>query len=125
MRRIMTAVIAFVVVMAIASCGGSKNDAERLVKDFLKENLVEPDYKYIDFSDLDSTFYVNDSIVKAMREINDTTSVFKKGIKYAEGQDSRKKHFIHVSYRMGEKKVKQTFYLDDQLTRILSFKNDY
>ena len=63
MRRIITAVIAFVVVMAIASCGGSKNDAERLVKDFLKENLVEPDYKYIDFSDLDSTFYVNDSIV--------------------------------------------------------------
>lgn len=124
MKLTRTAIVAFCAMMAISSCGGSRNNAERIIKEFLKENLAEGDYKYIDFSDLDSTFYVNDSIVTAMRQISDTTSVFKKGIKYAEGQNSRKKHFIHVSYRVGEKKVKQTFYLDDQLTRVISFKND-
>ena len=124
MRQIKTAVIAVLAVMAISSCGGPKNDAERLIKDFLKENLVDGDFKYLDFSDLDSTFYVSDSIVKAMRVTHDTTSVFKKGIKYVEGPDTRKKHFIHVHYRVGEKKIRQTFYLDDQLTRVLSFKND-
>ena len=124
MRQIKTAVIVVVAMMALSSCNGPKNDAERVIKDFLKENLVDGDFKYLDFSDIDSTFYVNDSIVKAMRVIHDTTSVFKKGIKYAEGQDTRKKHFVHVHYRVGEKKIRQTFYLDDQLTRVLSFKND-
>ena len=124
MRKIKAAVVVVVAMMAFSGCKGPKTDAERLIKEFLEENLVDGDFKYLDFSDLDSTFYVNDSIVRAMRVTHDTTSVFKKGIKYAEGQDTRKKHFIHVHYRVGEKKIRQTFDLDDQLTRVLSFKND-
>ena len=39
MKQIKTAVIAFLAVMALSGCNGPKNDAERVIKDFLKENL--------------------------------------------------------------------------------------
>lgn len=124
MKLTRTAIIAFCAMMAISGCGGPKSGAQKLVKEFLKENLADPNYKNIYFSDLDSTFYVTDSIVQVMRTNADTSTVFKKNIKWAEGPIARKKHFLHVGYKIGDKKVKQTFYFDDSLTRVISFKID-
>ena len=120
--HIKTAVVALLVAMVVAGCNREKSRAQGLVKDFLKENLVENDFKVMDFSRLDSTKYVSDSIFNRMRVSNLQDSRFKQPLDFSDDAKTKKLLFIRVKYRIEKDTILQTFYFDDELSRVVSFK---
>ncbi|MBR5690274.1 MAG: hypothetical protein IKX17_07505 [Prevotella sp.] len=121
-KIIKTAIVAFAVAMAFTSCNREKSRAQSLVKDFLKENLVENDFKVMDFSRLDSTKVVSDSLFQLMREKGEKNSHFKQPLAFPDGPKTTKMYFIRVKYRVYQDTILQTFYFDDELSRVVSFK---
>lgn len=124
MKRIFIAIIALVAMVAFNSCDKEKTTAQKLVKEFLKENLVSEDFKVMDYSRLDSTKLISDSVFLQLRADGAKSKLFKADIHYADGPKTRKLNYLRVKYRMDKDTVNQTFYLDDQLTRIVAFKTD-
>ena len=122
MKKTLVAIVALVVAMAFTGCNREKSKAESMVKDFLKENLVENDFKVMDFSRLDSTKYVSDSIFNRMRVSNLQDSRFKQPLRLVDAPRTEKLHFIRVKYRVEKDTLVQTFYFDDEVSRIVSFK---
>ena len=122
MKKMLVAIVALAVAMAFTSCNREKSKAQTLVKDFLKENLVENDFKVMDFSPLDSTTFVSDSLFWLMREKGSENSRFKQPLVFPDGPKTRKLHFIRVKYRIEKDTILQTFYFDDELSRVVSFK---
>lgn len=121
-KIIKTAIVAFAVAMAFTNCNREKSRAQALVKDFLKENLVENDFKVMDFSKLDSTKVVSDSLFQLMREKGEKNSHFKQPLDFPDGPKTTKMYFIRVKYRIYQDTILQTFYFDDELSRVVSFK---
>ncbi len=122
MKKTLVAIVAFVVAMAFTGCNREKSKAESMVKDFLKENLVENDFKVMDFSRLDSTTFVSDSLFQLMREKGAKDSRFKQPLDFSDDAKTKKLLFIRVKYRIEKDTILQTFYFDDELSRVVSFK---
>ena len=117
--------VACIMVATLLLIGGDaeKSTAKKLVKDFLKENLVNNDFKVMSFSALDSTKHITDSVFRVMRAEAAQDKAFKKDIQFAEGPKTKKLYYIRIKYRLDNDTCLQTFYLDDQLTRVVSFRN--
>ena len=122
MKKTLVAIVALVVAMAFTGCNREKSKAESMVKDFLKENLVENDFKVMDFSRLDSTTFVSDSMAHMMRMKMANDPLFKPEMNYQKGHKTRNLYFIRVKYRIEKDTILQTFYFDDELSRVVSFK---
>ena len=122
-QSIRTVACIMVATMLLIGCDAEKSTAKKLVKDFLKENLVNNDFKVMSFSSLDSTKHITDSVFKVMRAEAAQDKAFKKDIQFAEGPKTKKLYFIRIKYRLDNDTCLQTFYLDDQLTRVVSFRN--
>lgn len=122
MKKTLVAIVALVVAMAFTGCNREKSKAESMVKDFLKENLVENDFKVMDFSRLASTTFVSDSLFQLMREKGAKNSRFKQPLDFPDDAETKKLHFIRVKYRIEKDTILQTFYFDDELSRVVSFK---
>lgn len=121
-KTIKTAIVALAVAMAFTNCNREKSRAQTLVKDFLKENLVENDFKVMDFSKLDSTTFVSDSMAHIMRAKMANNKLFKPEMRFPKGPKTKKLYFIRVKYRIEKDTILQTFYFDDELSRVVSFK---
>lgn len=113
-----------VAVMTFSSCNKEKSVAKELVKEFLKENLVSEDYKVLYCYDLSTTKFVTDSMCQEMRAKMANNKRFKSDMHYAEGPASKNLHFIRVKYRVDKDTVYQTFYFDEQQTRVVAFKEN-
>ena len=125
MNKMKVAIAALLVaVMAFSSCNKEQSTAQKLVKEFLKENLVNEDFKVMYYYDLSTTKFITDSVCQAMRAKMANNKLFKSDIHYAEGPMSKNLHFIRVKYRVDKDTVFQTFYLDEQQTRIVAFKEN-
>lgn len=122
MKKTLVAIVALVVAMAFTGCNREKSKAKSMVKDFLKENLVENDFKVMDFSRLDSTTFVSDSLFQLMREKGAKDSRFKQPLDFSDDAKTKKLLFIRVKYRIEKDTILQTFYFDDELSRVVSFK---
>ena len=122
MKKTLVAIVALVVAVAFTGCNREKSKAESMVKDFLKENLVENDFKVMDFSRLDSTTFVSDSLFQLMREKGAKDSRFKQPLDFSDDAKTKKLLFIRVKYRIEKDTILQTFYFDDELSRVVSFK---
>ena len=122
MKVVITAML--VAVMAFSSCDKEKSAAKELVKEFLKENLVSEDHKVLYCYDLSTTKFVTDSMCQEMRAKMANNKRFKSDMHYAEGPASKNLHFIRVKYRVDKDTVYQTFYLDEQQTRVVAFKEN-
>lgn len=122
MKKTLVAIVTLVVAMAFTGCNREKSKAESMVKDFLKENLVENDFKVMDFSRLDSTTFVSDSLFQLMREKGAKDSRFKQPLDFSDDAKTKKLLFIRVKYRIEKDTILQTFYFDDELSRVVSFK---
>ena len=122
-QSIRTVACIMVATLLLIGCDAEKSTAKKLVKDFLKENLVNNDFKVMSFSALDSTKHITDSVFKVMRAEAAQDKAFKKDIQFAEGPKTKKLYYIRIKYRLDNDTCLQTFYLDDQLTRIVSFRN--
>lgn len=125
MNKMKVAIAALLVaVMAFSSCNKEKTTTQKLVKEFLKENLVSEDFKVMDYSDLSSTKLVTDSMCQQMRTQIANNALFKSGMRYAEGPATKKMHFIRVKYRVDKDTIFQTFYIDEQQTRVVALKEN-
>ena len=125
MNKMKVAIAALLVaVMAFSSCNKEKTTTQKLVKEFLKENLVSEDFKVMDYSDLSSTKLVTDSMCQQMRTKMAGNALFKSGMRYAEGPATKKMHFIRVKYRVDKDTIFQTFYIDEQQTRVVALKEN-
>ena len=122
-QSIRTVACIMVATLLLIGCDAEKSTAKKLVKDFLKENLVNNDFKVMSFSALDSTKHITDSVFKVMRTEAAQDKAFKKDIQFAEGPKTKKLYYIRIKYRLDNDTCLQTFYLDDQLTRVVSFRN--
>ncbi len=123
MKKINTITL-FCAAILLSGCG-SGNKAKNLVSDFLDENLKNNDISEIEFSALDSTSLVSDSIINVMRSDIGKSNVFKSGIKYADRTKGQKLYFISVNYKASDgKKMKHTFYMDNKVNEIVCVKTD-
>ena len=110
--------------LLLISCG-HKHDAEKLISNFLDNNLVDNDIREKTFSDIDSTFYINDSIVNAMRANARTNRLVRKEAQYGTEKISGKLLFMSVKYRKNDGTIQKfTFYMDPELEEIVAFKQD-
>ena len=103
-------------------CGcGNQHKAEKVVTNFLDKNFLSTDYS-VKFTKLDSTKHVSDSAITAMRMKASVNKTFKKNIKYANTHNQYMYIQAHVS--INGDTIRQTFYLNPDLTQIVSFKNN-
>ena len=74
--------------------------------------------------DFDSTRVINDSIILAMRANADTIKRYVKLVKYAEGSFGGKLYVARITYTIDGAEYSDTYYLDDQLSRVVAFKSN-
>ena len=99
--------------------------AERLVGNFLDDNLK----KEYDFSrkynDIDSTFNVTDSMVDVLRQQANKYVEFNTPISYEPGKATRPLIIERVRMKQDDStQTNMTFYLDKELTRVVAFKEN-
>lgn len=114
----------FITMMALfaalfSGCGQS-HDAKNMVKEFMTTQMGIADYDVVQWGRLDSTFFVSDSMVRVMR--NNALAKVKEPSAYA--KPSQKLLYLNVRYAIGDDTIKQTFYLNDKLTGIVSYKEN-
>lgn len=104
---------------------GLRYNAQALISDFLENNLINNDIQEKTFSDIDSTFYINDSIVNTMRSAAQSNGIVKKETEYHNKKDSDKLLFMSITYTTNNAtKQKLTFYMDAELKNVIAFKQD-
>lgn len=120
MKRV--AFLALAVVLLFASCG-QQHEAESLVKDFLHENLIDAsNLADVDFKDIDSTRYLNDSLIANLRRsVRDNAVQYKKDIQYGNTPSGTMLMRLRVTYKVGEKNYVDTYYINKEIGRIVAF----
>lgn len=118
----MKKVLLFLITIMLVGCG-PKQQAKLLVSSFLDSNLKNTGIQDLHYSEIDSTVYITDRAVMAMRANADTMINFKH-ITYEPGKVENKLMLIHVKYKLNGASYSHTFYFDKNLKRVISFKND-
>ncbi len=108
-------IIIGVAVLLFASCG-QQYKAKTVVKDFVEQRLQQ-DADYLDFSDVDSTRTVSDSVITALRSQGPS------GIQYAE-RGGKTLMYIRTSYVLESDTVSATFYLDKGMSGVVAYKKN-
>lgn len=110
--------------LSFASCGRQHN-AESVVKDFMETNMKNyADVNSLDFNDIDSTRYLNDSIITAMRANTKATATqYKSAVSYGKSAVGKTLITARVDYKVGEKPYTDTYYLTPDLTEVVAFKS--
>jgi hypothetical protein len=105
----------------LATSCGRQSDAENLVKDFISQHATNPDkIVLLDFSDLDSTKLIKDSVIQVLQERENP--LFKKDISYAVKTSGRMLYFLRTQLVCEGDTLRQTFYLDEQLQQVVAIK---
>ena len=106
------------------SCG-RQHQAKQVIQDFIDQYAAEPSAcSSISIVKFDSTQTVNDSIIGRMRANADTIQRYKKSIKYADGAISKKLFIARITYTVNDAEYSDTYYLDDQISRVVAFKTN-
>ena len=108
---------------------GQQHSAKEIVNSFLDGQLTKKDLSIKGFSKLDSTVYITVSMIKVMRDDASKNPIFVQPIHYAPGKYTNQLKFLRITYVLtdnsGNKtEYKQTYYLDNSLTRVICFKQD-
>ena len=110
--------------LLFVSCG-QQHQAKEIIQDFVDQNATEPSSRSsISFVKFDSTRVINDSIILAMRANADTIKRYVKLVKYAEGSFGGKLYVARITYTIDGVEYSDTYYLDDQLSRVVAFKSN-
>lgn len=112
-------------VLLLASCG-QQHQAESVVEDFMQQYVKDyGNLRITEFDDIDSTRYINDSIIGAMRKATESCAVYKPGIEYGENPDPKKKlKIVRVSYEIGGATYNDTYYLDNGMQCVVALKSN-
>lgn len=119
-----TLTAALLLVLLTASCG-RQHKAEAVVSDFIEANLADPNsLSGLDFRDIDSTRLISDSLIGAMRLTATANTCFRQPIDYGGERASRLLIFTRATYRLGDRRCQDTYYIDSALTRVVAFKSN-
>ncbi|OYP46408.1 hypothetical protein CIK96_06030 [Prevotella sp. P4-98] len=112
-------------VLLLTSCG-QQHEAEALVEDFMDKNMKdEVSINARRFTDIDSTFLLTNDVIQKMRnKAANGGQRYKKGIKYADGNPTRKLFITRVKYYVDTLECSDTYYLNADLTHIVAFKEN-
>lgn len=103
----------------LAGCGRDK-EQRTIVENFIESDMGITNYDVVDWSKPKIARFVTDSMVMQMRNDASRARLVKGSPKYVAKTDSLQ--YMSVVYVVGEDTVRQTFYLDDKLSGIVSFK---
>ena len=108
-------IIIGIALLLFVSCG-QQQQAKSVVKAFVAQQLKK-EVIYLEFSDVDSTRAISDSLVNVMRQKGP------QGVRY---QDKKNKTLLHIraKYVLGADTCSSTFYLDPQDEGVVAFKEN-
>ena len=115
MKRTALYIIIGVAPLLFVACGQQQR-AKSAVKEFVEQQLRQ-DASYIDFSSVDSTRAIADSLVLAMR------SRAGQGLHYQEPSGPTLLH-IRAQYLVGDDTLSATFYIDPATMGVVAFKRN-
>lgn len=111
--------------LLLVSCNRRQHDAENAVAEFMAANLSNAsEMKITDFSRLDSTTKVKDSVIVVLRQNAENSGRYKKGLQYASPSERHMLYIMRVSYKLGPTDCNDTFYLDEALEKVIAVKNN-
>jgi len=106
--------------IVVASCG-KQYSAKGLAEDFIEKNAVAPEKMlYREYSDLGTTTLISDSVILSMQQRGH--ELFKRDIEYSSKSSGNLLYYLRMKYVYEGDTLQQTFYLDENLTQIVSFK---
>jgi len=111
--------------LAFVSCDTKKSGAKGMIKDFTKEYMVDVDDYRMYIERIDSTRHVGKDKVMQMRQTGGPAGVYKKGVQYEAGDIPKTLTYVNVLFTHksdSNKTHKQTFYFDQEMTRIVANK---
>ncbi|MCR5364878.1 MAG: hypothetical protein K6E67_01870 [Prevotella sp.] len=108
-------IIIGVALLLFVSCG-QQQKAKSAVKDFV-ENQMQQDVSYLDFSDVDSTRAISDSLVNVMREKGG------KNVRYHNRRGNKLLH-IRAKYLLEKDTMSATFYLEPEEFGVVAYKRN-
>lgn len=110
--------------LLLASCG-QQHKAESVVEDFMNNNLKDASsLQIMEYGDLDSTRYLNDSIVNKLRSTAKNAPMYKPDIIFSEDNGHDKLIILRVKYKINDKNYHDTYYLNKELTAVIALKNN-
>ncbi len=101
--------------MLFASCG-QRQQAKSVVKDFM-ETYKQGDVDYLEFSDIDSTKVLSDSIINALQQQAGKNVTFQK-------RTSAMLLLIRAKYLLDDDTCSTTFYLDPSTMGVVACKDN-
>ena len=108
-------IIIGVAMLLFASCG-RQQQAKSVVKEFMEKQLHK-DVSYIDFSSVDSTHALSDSMILVLQQRGP------KGLQYRERKGATLLH-IRAKYQQESDTCSITFYLDSEAQGVVAFKEN-
>ena len=123
-RFAITYIAVFILVLALLGCG-RQHKAESLISNFVEKNIARSDYS-LSFSAADSTKNLTDSMITVMKTAAGSNKLYKKPIQYGGYKGNTNTYaFVKVMIVCGKNDtLRQTFYLDHQLTNVIAFKEN-
>ena len=120
MKRPRAYIILGTLALLLFTACGQQHQAKSLVKDFVKAHAVE-ELNITDFTDLDSTRVVSDSLFKAMQQTAASDPLFK-DVDFSAAKATSTLLYIRMRYQKDTLELSKTFYFDKDLTAVIAFK---
>ena len=112
-------ILGIMALLLFTACG-QQYQAKSLVKDFIKEHATE-EFNISDFSDLDSTRVISDSLFQAMQQKAANDPMFK-DVDFSDVKATSTLLYIRMRYQKDTLELSKTFYFDKDLSAIIAFK---
>ena len=112
-------ILGILALLLFTACG-QQYQAKSLVKDFVKEHATE-ELNITDFSDLDSTRVISDSLFRAMQQNAAKDPLFKP-VDFSAAKPTSTLLYIRMRYQKDTLELSKTFYFDKDLSAIIAFK---
>lgn len=101
---------------------GQNGKSHAVIEEFMEDSMTLDDYDIVGWGNLGTTHFVSDSALDMMRAQAAASGLVKKEVSYTPRTGIL--NFIQVKYATGKDTIRQTFYLDEQLTGVVGFKNN-
>ena len=112
-------IIGILALLLFTACG-QQYQAKSLVKDFVKEHATE-ELNITDFSDLDSTRVISDSLLQAIQQNAANDPLFK-DVDFSAAKATSTLLYIRMRYQKDTLELSKTFYFDKDLSAVIAFK---
>jgi hypothetical protein len=120
MNRSRAYIILGILALLLFTACGQQYQAKSLVKDFVKAHAVE-ELNITDFTDLDSTRVISDSLFQSMQQNAANDPMFK-DVDFSDAKATSTLLYIRMRYQKDTLELSKTFYFDKDLSTVIAFK---